>query len=136
MTLAGRARLENPWANVWVITEADSGLSFEGTPDDVVVFRLSEHASGGYLWDETELARQGFELLADEREQNDGVDCGGPVVRVVIARVRQERQYRVSLSERRPWMPSAPGSTISVGLEMFGKEEGLPRHVRRAWAAS
>ena len=48
--LAGMADRIDPWADVWVITEADNGLSFQGGPNDIVVFRIPERASAGYLW--------------------------------------------------------------------------------------
>ena len=135
-TLDGRARLDNSWANVWVVTEADNGLTFEGTPDDVVIFRFSERASAGYLWDETQLREQGFDLLADTHDDRRDDDYGSDVTRVLITRVREPRQYRVSLSERRPWIPSDTASSVSLAFEMYGKEEGLPRHLRRAFAAA
>ena len=135
-SLAGRARLDNPWANVWVVTEADDGLTFEGTPDDLVVFKFSERASAGYLWDVAQLTQQGFELLVDERDEGDDDECGSEVARVLIARVREARQYRASLTERRPWMPSDTGSVVSMAFEMYGKQEGLPRQVRRTMTAT
>ena len=134
--LAGRALMENPWANVWVITEADDGLRFEGTPDDLVIFRFSERASAGYIWDEAQLKQHGFEILVDERDEDEDGDCGSAVTRVLIARVREPRLYHVSLSERRPWMPSDKASVVSVAFELYGKQEGLPRHVRQALAPS
>jgi hypothetical protein len=135
-TLAGRVSLDNSWANVWVVTEADDGLTFEGTPDDIVIFRFPERASAGYLWDETQLREQGFDVLADARDEQIGDDCGSDVTRVLISRVREPRQYRVSLFERRPWVPSDNAASVTVGFEMFGKEEGLPRHLRKAFAAA
>ena len=134
--LAGRAQLDNPWANVWVVTESDDGLTFEGTPDDIVIFHFSERASAGYLWNETQLEEQGFDVLVDTRDEHAHEDCGSEIKRVLITRVREPRQYRVSLLERRPWMPSDTAATVSMAFEMYGKEEGLPRHVRRAFAVA
>jgi len=132
--LAGRASLEDSWANVWVVTEADSGLRLEGTPNDVIVFRLSEHAAAGYLWDETQLRQQGLQVVADERWENSGEDCGGAISRVLVTRVSEPREYRLDLSEQRPWMRTDTAATVSLGFELYGKEEGLPRFARRALA--
>ena len=134
--LDGRTRLDNPWANVWVATEADDGLTFEGTPDDVVIFRFPERASAGYLWDETGLREQGFDVLEDTRDENTPEDCGTEVTRIFVTRVREPRRYGVSLSERRPWLPADSAATVSITFELYGKEEGLPRHLRRGYAAA
>src|SRR5262249_50331437 len=91
--LAGRAELSDPWADVWVVDERDDGLRFEGGPNDVVIFRCREKAGAGYLWDEAVLEAQGFEILADEREQPDGDVCGGEVTRVLVTRVSHPGEY-------------------------------------------
>jgi hypothetical protein len=129
-TLADRAALSNPWADVWVIDENDDGLMFEGGPNDVVIFRCRERASSGYLWDETRLEQLGLEVIADEREQPDDDACGGAVTRLLVTRVREPGEYRVSLSERRPWRPADTAAHLSVTFDLHGKEEGLPRFAR------
>jgi hypothetical protein len=134
--LAGRAELPNPWADVWIITQADDGLRFEGGPDDVVIFRCQERAAAGYLWDESRLQQQGFEVLADMRDGTGGDECGGETTRVLVTRVREARQYHVSFSERRLWDPTESAANLSVEFEMYGKEEGLPRLARKAIAAA
>ena len=118
------------------MTEADDGLTLEGTPDDVVIFRLSERASAGYLWDEARLPEQGFDLVEDRRDENAVEDCGSDVTRVFVTRVREPRRYGASLSERRPWMPEDSAAKVSITFEMYGKEKGLPRHLRKAYAAA
>ena len=134
--LGGRTRLHNPWANVWVATQADDGLTFEGTPDDVVVFRFPERASAGYLWDEAQLREQGFDVLEDIRDQHADEDYGSEITRVLITRVREPRRYGVSLLELRPWVPTDAAATVSMAFEMYGKEEGLSRHFRRTFTAA
>lgn len=135
-TLAGRATLLNPWGNVWVITPADNGLTFEGDPGDLIIFRFPERPSAGYVWDEESLKHQGFELLGDQRETRDGEECGGEETRLLITRVSEPRHYQVSLSERRPWDPEDSVGKLSVAFHMFGKEEGLPRLARRTIGAA
>jgi hypothetical protein len=134
--LAGRAELTNPRADVWIINESDDGLTFEGGPDDVVIFRCREHASAGYLWDEEHLQQVGFEVIADDREETNREECGGEVTRVLVTRVKESREYRVSLSERRPWHPDDSLAKLSVGFDLQGKEQGLPRSARKAMAVA
>jgi len=130
----GRDHLRNPWANVWVMTERDSGLELEGGPDDVFVFRLREHAAGGYLWSEDRLAASGFELLEDRR--STGSEVGDASTRVLIARVREAATFDLQVPETRPWLPQAPPlEMVTLTMQLEGKEVGLPRVQRRALAA-
>ena len=134
--LAGRAELSNPWADVWIIDEQDDGLTFEGGPDDLVIFRCRERASAGYLWDETGLQQRGFDVIDDLREEPNGEESGGAVTRVFITRVRAAGEYRVSVSERRPWRPDDSIARLSVNFDLQGKEQGLPRSARKTGAAA
>ena len=134
--LQGRAELTNPWADVWTITQADDGLTFQGGPEDIVIFRVPERSSGGYLWDESRLRTDGFELLADERQEASDGDLGTAVTRVLVTRVSESREYRVSFSERRPWRSNDAAASLNVSFDMHGKEDGLPRLARRAITAA
>jgi hypothetical protein len=134
--LAGRAELLDSWADVWVIDENDDGLTFEGGPQDVVIFRCRERASAGYLWDEAQLEKLGFEVLADDREQPDDDACGGEVTRVLVTRVRAPGEYKVSFAERRPWQPNDAAALLSVTFDLQGKEHGLPRFARKTAISS
>jgi Zn-dependent peptidase ImmA (M78 family) len=134
--LRGRGKLANPWADVWVISEADTGLTFEGSPDDIVIFRCKERAAAGYLWDEAPLREGGFELLVDTREIFSGDEIGAAVTRVIVARVPVARHYEVSLQERRPWQPEEPATQLNVAFDLLGKEQGLPRFAREMMAAA
>lgn len=134
--LAGQGKLANPWADVWVVSEKDDGLTFEGSPDDIVIFRCRERASAGYLWDEAPLKANGFEVLVDTREMFDSVDCGSAVTRVLVTKVPEPREYQVSLRERRPWHPDDAPTQLSVAFDLQGKEQGLPRSARKTMAAA
>lgn len=134
--LGGRVELKNPWADVWIIDEGDDGLTFEGGPDDIVIFRCRERASAGYLWDETGLKRRGLEVIEDRREEPDGEEEGGEVTRVLITRVNAAGEYRVSFSERRPWQPDDTISKLSINFDLQGKELGIPRSARNTAAAA
>lgn len=134
--LSGRAALSNPWADVWAINQADNGLALEGNPDDILIFRLAERSSAGYLWDESRIERLGFDVLADSRNESLEEECGGDVRRVLIVRAKEPGDYEIDLSERRPWDPDDVAGTLSVYCDMHGKEQGLPRVARKAMLAA
>ncbi len=134
--LGSRIPLSNPWANVWVLTENDNGLELEGGPDDIIILRFQENASAGYLWDDALLLSQGVEILSDEREAVEVSDCGGAVTRVLAIRVAEAGQYRVALSEKRPWNPSDVGEQFFASFDLRGKERGLSRNSRELMAAA
>jgi len=52
--------VENYHPDVWLLTEADQGVTIEGQPNDLFVLRLTEHGGAGYLWNIAGLAEAGF----------------------------------------------------------------------------
>lgn len=135
--LAG-VTLENYHPDVWILTERDEGLVLEGQPDDLFVLRLAEKASAGYLWSTTELVKSGFAILRDDREHSPTpVSIGGPVTRALTARRSDPAQGRFELELRRPWQKEgAPVAALHVAYDLYGKEVGMPRAVRRQLAAA
>lgn len=131
-------QLDNPWANVWIITEHDDQLLLEGGPDDIFIFRLTEHSAAGYLWEHTELAEQGMEVLKDYRVSLvREPTCGDKVERIIVTRASIPGQYQLRLSERRPWLRlGEPLSTVALQMALEGKEVGLPRFSRRTLAVA
>ena len=109
--------------------------SFRVNPEDIVIFRVPERSSAGYLWDESRLRDDGFDVLADDREEKDS-QCGSAVTRVIVTRIGESRECRVSLSERRPWHLDDSVATLTIDLDMRGKEDGLPRFVRKRITAA
>jgi len=128
--LDGHAELDDSWADVWVITERDDGMAFEGGPNDLVVFRCRERVSSGYLWDEHPLGTQGFQILSDHRVQGAESEYGADATRVLITKVVEPGRYRIDMSERLPWKPTETFGKLSVAMELQGKERGLPRFAR------
>jgi hypothetical protein len=63
-------------------------------------------------------------------------DVGSAVTRVIVARVPEAREYKVSLEERRPWLPEEPASKLTIAFDLQGKEQGLPRFARKTMAAA
>jgi hypothetical protein len=135
--LAGnRGLLDNSWANVWTLTEADRGLWLEGGPDDVFVFKLKQSSGAGYLWDESALAAVGLQVLDDLHDIIDD-EMGSPVDRSIVTRAVERRDCHVVMNERRPWRDSEVGAAFDCHLDLFGKEQaGLPRFARAALIAA
>ena len=118
--------------DVWLLTPKDAGTRIEGSRDDIFVMRLTEHSSGGYVWDFDQLVASGFVIIADDRAAVDPDGIGGSVVRRVTAAVDAADRGRVSVEERRPWQPVPPAAALSFDYDMTGPEPtGLSRADRR-----
>jgi Zn-dependent peptidase ImmA (M78 family) len=128
----------NYYPDVWLLTERDEGLVLEGQPDDLFVLRLSEKASAGYLWNTTDLVNSGFAILRDQREISSTPELiGGPVMRALTARRADAAQGRFALELKRPWQQEGAAiAALHVGYDLFGKEVGMPRAIRRQLAAA
>jgi Zn-dependent peptidase ImmA (M78 family)/predicted secreted protein len=135
--LAG-VTLENYYPDVWLLTERDEGLVLEGQPDDLFVLRLAEKASAGYLWNTTDLVNSGFAILRDDREHAPAPESvGGPVTRALTARRSDPAQGRFALELKRPWQKEGAAiAALHVSYDLYGKEVGMPRAVRRQLAAA
>lgn len=126
----GGMELDNPWADVWTLTDRDAGLVLVGSPDDVVRIQLTEHGAAGSTWDVAPLVRSGLELLADEQTILDGDSIGGNGARSL--KFRGEGAGRFRLEERRQWDESSPVvASFEIEFSLSGKEVGMPRSMRR-----
>jgi Zn-dependent peptidase ImmA (M78 family) len=130
--------VENLYADVWVLTERDEGLTLEGQPDDLFVLRLGESGSAGYVWNTAELAESGFAILRDKREippLDAGV--GRKVKRALTLRRSEPASGRLALEQKRPWAKAEPAAAfLHVAYDLFGKEVGLARAARRQLMAA
>lgn len=136
-SILGEIELENSWANVWEITINDNRVFAEGGPDDVFVFRLPDRAASGYLWNEDRLIDMGFTILADRREAAEDENLvGSESERILIVRATEPGVYNVRLDEQRPWLSSEESqTTITLAMDLYGKEKGVSRLQRRAFAS-
>lgn len=126
-------RPPNYKGDVWLLTATDAGTRIDGSRNDVFVLRLNEHSGGGYLWDFEQLAQSGFAIVRDDREAIDPEGIGGPVTRRVTAAIEDAERGRLSMSERRPWQPSAEIAKLTFDYDVTGPERaGLSRAERRA----
>jgi Zn-dependent peptidase ImmA (M78 family) len=124
--------------DVWVLTERDKGTVIEGQPNDLFLFHLNEKSGAGYLWDISELKERGFVILRDNRDVHyERETVGGSVQRFIAAQSDHAAFGEVLLALRRPWEKSEkPAEELRLKYDLRGKEEGLPRAIRRqAFAA-
>ena len=124
---------QNYHGNVWLLTERDANTRIDGSRNDLFVLRLTEHSGSGYLWDIDQLIASGFGIVNDEREAMDEEEIGGLVVRSVTVSPPETFQGCVAISERRPWDPDTPLSSLQVDVDLTGPElEGYSRATRRS----
>jgi len=122
--------------DVWLLTERDEGLTLEGAPDDLFVLKLAEKGGAGYLWTTSGLVEAGFAILRDQRHiAPPERTIGGPVTRELTAQVTEPASGDFHLELKRPWQGSGPAiASLRVNYDLFGKEIGMPRAVRRTLA--
>jgi Zn-dependent peptidase ImmA (M78 family)/predicted secreted protein len=135
--LAGLS-IENYFPDVWLLTERDEGLALEGQPDDLFILRLTEKAGAGYLWNTTDLVNSGFAILRDQREIPSPHEVvGGPVTRALTARRSDPAQGHFALELKRPWQKEGAAiASLHLAYDLYGKEIGMPRAIRRQLAAA
>lgn len=111
----------NWYGDVWVVTERDGGTILEGSHSDLVVVKLQEHASSGYVWQFGELANVGLTVQEDWRAGEDNENIGGVVFRTVIAEADGTGSGQASLQEARPWQANAePLNALDLDVDMSG----------------
>lgn len=124
----------NWYGDVWVVTERDNGMVLEGSHSDLVVVKVQEHASSGYVWQFGELAKGGL-TIRDDCRANEGDDhIGGIVFRTVIAEANGTGSGHVSLREVRPWQANGtPLNSMELDVDLSGPvAAGLLRVQREA----
>lgn len=116
------------WADVWCLTEADSGTLIEAGPGDLFVAKLVSRASAGFLWD-LKQESSSFELI---RESSDPeYEYGSDGSSTLVLRARGAGSLEIDVSNRRPWSGQL-AAAVRISVANYGKEDaGLPRAVRR-----
>jgi Zn-dependent peptidase ImmA (M78 family) len=112
----------NSWyGDVWLVTERDNGVVVEGSRSDLVVVRMPEHVSSGYVWQFGELVDAGLAIREDERASEGRQHIGGVVFRTVIAEAQDGASGHVNLREVRPWQPvGKPLNSIELEVDLSG----------------
>lgn len=122
-------KLQDSWADVWVVTQADVGSLMECGPNDVFAVDVKDHSSAGYLWDLEESAEV-FEVVLEKRGIAESY--GAEPSRVLLLRGKDAGSHRLVLQHKRPWSGELAAS-VEFSVTNLGKEvEGLPRYVKQA----
>jgi Zn-dependent peptidase ImmA (M78 family)/predicted secreted protein len=140
--LAGGRTPANPWADVWPLSQSDSGAAITPKVDDNLYLSLPEIPSTGYTWQIPDLdvstqvdvdGNQRWLLLEEDSfEANDvelpilaNLTYGAGGSRRLTLRVLRAGRYTLSLVRRRPW-EDTPGSDAFV-IEIKSSELGTGR---------
>ena len=122
--LLGDLELDDPWADVWAINQGDHRSDLTLGPTDVIVLSLQEQAGAGYLWNRDGLESAGFKVVVDDHLSPPGEAVGASVLRRLVAQVPSRGQYKVHLTERRPWARTAPPlHEFDLHCSTFGKQK-------------
>jgi len=107
--------------DVWLVTERDNGMVVEGSRSDLVVLKVPEHASSGYVWQFGDLVDAGLAIREDGRASSGSQHIGGVVFRTVIAEAEDGASGHVNLREVRPWQPSGkPLNSVELEVDLSG----------------
>jgi hypothetical protein len=120
--------LNNSWADVWKLTEADTDSFLEAGPDDVFAVQLVDNASAGFIWELISVGSHG--QILGEHISDLGSIYGEPSSRVVFLQFSAPGIHRLEFEHRRPWNKQKIAH-IDISIDNCGKESGgLPRRTR------
>jgi len=120
--------LEDPWADVWILTESDAGSVLEAGPNDIFAVKVKDSSSAGFLW-QVGTPGQEFDVVHEKTDISDAY--GADSLRVLFLRARDPGSHQLVLQHERPWSGERL-SLFEISLTNFGKEvDGLPRSVKR-----
>lgn len=113
--------ITNSWADVWALTQADTGTHLEAGPDDLFAVHVQDHASAGYLWQVVDTGSDAE--VVGERLLNPDQAYGDHSSRVIFLRFQNPGVHRLSFEHIRPWSGAKLGH-IDIDIDGFGKEVG------------
>jgi predicted secreted protein len=120
--------ITNSWADVWNLTEADTGSFLEAGPEDVFSVQLFDNASAGFLWELISPGPHGH-ILAEQINDSHAT-YGEPSSRSVFLRFDAPGIHRLMFEHRRPWNKQKIAH-IDISIDNCGKElGGFPRRTR------
>ena len=119
VALASEGLIKNPWADVWKITQSDSGASLEAGPDDIFAIHLQDNASAGFLWQLVDGISAG-EIL--EERASEGDSYGVMASRIIFLHL-DPGLHRLVFEHRRPWNRQRLAQ-IEIEIDCHGKEVG------------
>jgi predicted secreted protein len=126
--------LESWRSDVWPLTVRESGELLHVKVGDELSITLPSHASGGYLWESSDLDVEAFEILGfDEVGKSDREFVGMAPMRRARIRVKGDGPHGLVLAERRPWKASDPAAQefhLTI-VGMTQPEVGAAQQLRR-----
>lgn len=121
----------HPWADRWEVTQRDQNGALSGSQDDLLHFKLSEHASSGLRWDEAAFERLGLQVVADRSHfDREAKSYGGTAIRSIVVQPSRPLTSKLILHERREWAPSERDPFV-CRLQLEAKEQGMSTAERR-----
>lgn len=128
-SIVTEADLPHSHADVWVLSQGDTGVHLEAGEDDLFVIRLEEKSASGYLW---EVADEAPGVRVHDRQAQLETEYGSPSQRVIHLTFDTPGVHTISLKHKRPWNDKV-ADTIEVTVDNFGREKaGEPRQVRQS----
>jgi hypothetical protein len=100
--------------------------------------QLQEKSGAGYLWDVDSLRAEGFEIIKDERSNQNRADAiGGSLLHRITTGAAPRPAGSINVAQRRPWrLQDPPLEQLRIDYDVTGKEHGLPRAQRRQFDAA
>ena len=119
--LAPTGSITNSWADVWVLTEADSETFLEAGSDDLFAVHVQDHSSAGYVWRLVD-ANAETEVVS-ERPPSLEHPYGARSGRVLYVRFSAPGVHHLVFEHVRPWS-RATLARIEIDVDGHGKERG------------
>jgi hypothetical protein len=130
-------------ADVWPLTVRESGEVVHARVGDELSITLPSHASGGFLWDSSDVDPNIFEIVSfddvsNSRESATAPLIGGAPMRRARIRVKGDGAHGLLLAERRPWQRTGPAAlefqltVVGMSQPQVGAAEQLRRRLTSA----
>ena len=134
-TMLGGAKPLNPWADVWLLDEAQEGRELLPRLQDEIHVMLEENPSTGFVWTLAEVPSTALALVDDVFEEADEDEdvVGSAGRRHLRFRVASAGDARLRLEKKRPWQQDGKAvatfeATVHTTRPLTGdSEEGLAR---------
>lgn len=125
--IAGGVGPEDPWADIWLLAESDSGRQLSVRERDEIIVRLDEYASTGFSWervggDETVVRAMDDSFIAPDEEDDE---AGAPGQRCISYRATSPGRTDILIELRQPWNPVVSADRFEVEVEVNGMPTGL-----------
>jgi Zn-dependent peptidase ImmA (M78 family) len=125
-------------ADVWPLTVRESGEVVHARVGDELSITLPSHASGGFLWDSSNIDPNIFEIVSFDDVSNNSEPTAAPLIggapmRRARIRIKGDGAHGLLLAERRPWQQTGPAA-VEFQLTVVGMSQpqvGAAEQLRR-----